>query len=235
MIPTITKFPISRLTALESLHYGYRSTPSSMEKWEERTDYLEIYEALVDNVAGKIAEWGGDQFLATIYPDRTPPDHEVYGVDKKNFNSDSYSVMGGAEFAIKTKALHDVKVYGTNGTFTKNDPKIFGSKRNNDLNVILTVTDVNLGYEWIPKKDDPYSGTSCPIMRLDNVWVEVCCVVKLGWLHEHNLFYDPDRKQPDKKTVIFDHGPYKRPSNVRSILQVIETECGGDRSRLWQI
>lgn len=237
MIPTITKFIIPRLTCLESLHFGYCSAPSCMAKWQQRTDVsLETYDAQLDATVGKIAEWGNDEFLISIGQQSGKPDHGVYPVDEKNYSADHKSIMSKAEFATKTKPLHEVKTYGINATFTKGDPEITVPTINKNLYMLQTVTDVNLHYDFVLNAGSSNTGKYYPIMGLSDVTVEVFCCVKVTWLEEHKLFYSADRKQPDKLTVVFDHGPWKhnRPG-VRSILEVIDTEYGGDRRFLWQL
>jgi hypothetical protein len=237
MIPTVTKFIIPRLTCLESQFFGYRSAPSCMAKWQDRTDVsLETYDAILDGTVGKIAEWGSDEFLISIGQQSSKPDHGIYTVDKKNYSDDHKAIMSKAEFATKTKLINEVKTYGINATFTKGDPEITVPTINKNLYMIQTVTDVNLSYEFVKNAGSQTAGKYYPIMNLTNVSVEVFCCVKVTWLEEHKLFYTADRKQPDKLTVVFDHGPYKhnRPG-VRSILEVIESEYGGDKSFLWQL
>lgn len=223
MKPAQTKTLIDRPTALESFLYGYSTLSSSLDKWQSRSDTLSVFKALIDNTSGKVAEWGTYFMYVPRFSDLDKPDHKEYKIGEKSFKEDMETKAGNAKLAVKNKELSMAKKYGINATFSSNDPEIFGPNRNNDLYVIQTVADVNVSYNG-----------SLPTMKLDNVSVAMFYCIKVGWLHKHNLFYDTDRQQSSKKTVIYTHGPVVR-EGVRTVLDVIETEYGGDRSHLWQL
>lgn len=228
MKPTQTRITIDRPTVLECLYYGYTSLPSSINKWMGRSTTLSLPKALIDNVSGKIAEWGHYYAYSGRFPDLTKPDHNVYAVKEKSFKEDTETKLGNAKFALKNKELRNAKTYGINCTFTSKDPEIFGANRNDDLYIVQMVTDTNIFYK---KHDDD----SIPFMKLDNVVVEICYCVKLGWLHKHELFGETDHRQDSKKTVRWDQGDICNGVTTRSILDVVEEDYGGDESILWQL
>lgn len=226
MKPKHTRIIIDRLTALECLFFGYKSTPSSLETWRDRTNSLELYEAINDAVTGKIAEEAWDKAIAEMAPDRKRPDHEVYDKSEKSFSADSETKQGNAKFAVKNKPFSMVKEYGINSTWTANDPEIINPNPDPNLYVVQAVTNVNVEYKMYDEKYYEF-------LKLDNVTVDLYCCVKLEWIKKHNLICAPDRGQKTKKSVIFDHGPVKRPG-IMSIKEIIDTQYGGDERLYWQ-
>jgi hypothetical protein len=230
MKPAQTKVAIDRPTVLECLHYGYSTLPSSLDKWQDRSSTLSTYKALVDNVSGKIAEWGVYQIYVPRFSDLTKPDHKKYNVGNKSFKEDLETRMGNAKFAVKNKEFRNARRYDINATFSSNDPEIFGSNKNNDLYVMQAVTNTNL-------IDEQCGNDSLPIMQLDNVSVEIYYCVKLSWLHKYNLFGTPDHRHQagEKKTVRYELEDTYQGVRTSSVWEIVEKEYDGDESILWQL
>lgn len=155
--------------------FAQNSLPTSVDQYTKRgQDPAKEYRQIIQLTNGKLGEELSYAAYFPYYPQLSLPDHQVYHRKDKSWTPDLTDEVSNIKIAVKTKDARDAKEWGASWIFEKTDRKIFGDRldrQNIDTNQYVC----------------------CVVVDLPGKKGEIVACVQLQWLHDHELFTQPDR------------------------------------------
>ena len=164
--------------------FANSSLPTSIDQYTKRgQDPTKRYRQIIQLTNGKLGEELAYATYFPYYPQLSLPDYNIYHKKDKSWTPDLTDAISSVKIAVKTKDARDAKAWGSSWIFEKTDRKIFGDKLDNQ----------NL---------DPNQYVCCVVVDLAGKKGEVMACVQLQWLHDHQLFTQPDRDYLGTKLTV---------------------------------
>lgn len=202
MRPRFYKGKFNDALIVQCRNFAKKQQPTSVDQYAKRgQDPSKYYREIIQLSNGKLGEELSHAAYVSRFPQLTRPDYEIYTKEDKDWEPDLIDPVSGIHIAVKTKDIRDAAQWGASWIFEKTDRKIFGDRLDNQ----------NL---------DPNQYVCLVIVDPVNKKGELKACVKLQWLHDHELFTNPDRDYLKTKLTV-------RLENMEKMIT--------DPSELWQL
>ena len=176
--------------------FAKASLPTSVDQYARRgQDPSKYYRQVIQLTNGKLGEELAYAAYASYYPKLSKPDYQIYSKKDKSWEPDLMDLDSGIRIAVKTKDQRDANEWGASWIFEKTDKKIFQNIDPNHYVCMVIIDQIN-------KKGE----------------VKAC--VKLQWLHDNNLFTQPDRDYLGTKLTVRLENMEKVISNPNDLWQL---------------